>query len=167
MMLSKMLYDIQKKRISERTSKGESIDFTSHLIIDEAHNILNAEHIKNGDNWQDYRLSIFEEIIKEGRKFGFYLTLASQRPADISPTIMSQIHNFFIHRLVNDNDLDMLSRTVPTLDKNSYKMLPTLGKGEAMVTGNAMKIPMLLKVDKEESIRPKSDDIKLTTLWES
>ena len=163
MMLSKMLYDIQKKR----TSKVEWIDFTSHLIIDEAHNILNAEHIKNGDNWQDYRLSIFEEIIKEGRKFGFYLTLASQRPADISPTIMSQIHNFFIHRLVNDNDLDMLSRTVPSLDKNSYKMLPTLGKGEALVTGNAVKIPMLLKVDKEESIRPKSDDIKLTTLWKS
>ncbi|WP_278955626.1 ATP-binding protein [Lactobacillus apis] len=167
MMLSKMLYDIQKKRISEKTSKGEAIDCTCHLIIDEAHNILNAEHIKNGDNWQDYRLSIFEEIIKEGRKFGFYLTLASQRPADISPTIMSQIHNFFIHRLVNDNDLDMLSRTVPSLDKNSYKMLPTLGKGEALVTGSTMKIPMLLKVDKEESIRPKSDDIKLTTLWES
>ena len=163
MMVSKMLYDIQKKRISNT----ESIDFTYHLIIDEAHNILNSEHIKNGDNWQDYRLSVFEEIIKEGRKFGFYLTLASQRPADISPTIMSQIHNFFIHRLVNDNDLDMLSRTVPTLDKNSYKMLPTLGKGEALVTGNAIKIPMLLKVDKEESIRPKSDDVKLTKLWEN
>lgn len=163
MMVSKMLYDIQKKRISNT----ESIDFTCHLIIDEAHNILNSEHIKNGDNWQDYRLSVFEEIIKEGRKFGFYLTLASQRPADISPTIMSQIHNFFIHRLVNDNDLDMLSRTVPTLDKNSYKMLPTLGKGEALITGNAIKIPMLLKVDKEESIRPKSDDVKLTKLWEN
>lgn len=161
MMISKMLYDIQKKRISS----SKSIDSTCHLIIDEAHNILNSEHIKNGDSWQDYRLSVFEEIIKEGRKFGFYLTLASQRPADISPTIMSQLHNFFIHRLVNDNDLDMLSRTVPTLDKNSYKMLPTLGRGEAIVTGNAMKIPMLLKVDKEDTIRPKSDDVKLTDLW--
>lgn len=161
MMISKMLYDIQKKRISS----SKSIDSTCHLIIDEAHNILNSEHIKNGDSWQDYRLSVFEEIIKEGRKFGFYLTLASQRPADISPTIMSQLHNFFIHRLVNDNDLDMLSRTVPTLDKNSYKMLPTLGQGEAIVTGNAMKIPMLLKVDKEDTIRPKSDDVKLTDLW--
>ena len=161
MMISKMLYDIQKKRISS----SKSIDSTCHLIIDEAHNILNSEHIKNGDSWQDYRLSIFEEIIKEGRKFGFYLTLASQRPADISPTIMSQLHNFFIHRLVNDNDLDMLSRTVPTLDKNSYKMLPTLGKGEAIVTGSAMKIPMLLKVDKEDTIRPKSDDVNLTDLW--
>ena len=161
MMISKMLYDIQKKRISS----SKSIDSTCHLIIDEAHNILNSEHIKNGDSWQDYRLSVFEEIIKEGRKFGFYLTLASQRPADISPTIMSQLHNFFIHRLVNDNDLDMLSRIVPTLDKNSYKMLPTLGKGEAIVTGSAMKIPMLLKVDKEDTIRPKSDDVKLTDLW--
>lgn len=161
MMISKMLYDIQKKRISS----SKSIDSTCHLIIDEAHNILNSEHINNGDNWQDYRLSVFEEIIKEGRKFGFYLTLASQRPADISPTIMSQLHNFFIHRLVNDNDLDMLSRIVPTLDKNSYKMLPTLGKGEAIVTGSAMKIPMLLKVDKEDTIRPKSDDVSLTDLW--
>lgn len=161
MMISKMLYDIQKKRISS----SKSIVSTCHLIIDEAHNILNSEHIKNGDSWQDYRLSVFEEIIKEGRKFGFYLTLASQRPADISPTIMSQLHNFFIHRLVNDNDLDMLSRTVPTLDKNSYKMLPTLGKGEAIVTGSAMKIPMLLKVDKEDTIRPKSDDVNLTDLW--
>ncbi len=161
MMISKMLYDIQKKRISS----SKSIDSTCHLIIDEAHNILNSEHINNGDNWQDYLLSVFEEIIKEGRKFGFYLTLASQRPADISPTIMSQLHNFFIHRLVNDNDLDMLSRIVPTLDKNSYKMLPTLGKGEAIVTGSAMKIPMLLKVDKEDTIRPKSDDVSLTDLW--
>lgn len=137
------------------------------MIIDEAHNILNSEHADNTDSWQDYRLSVFEEIIKEGRKFGFYLTLASQRPADISPTIMSQIHNFFIHRLVNDHDLDMLSKTVPTLDKNSYKMMPTLSKGEALITGNAMKIPMLLKVDKEEMIRPKSDDVKLTELWKS
>ena len=46
-------------------------------------------------------------------------------------------------------------------------MIPTLGKGETLITGNAMKIPMLLKVDKEEMIRPKSDDVKLTELWKS
>lgn len=163
MMISKMLYEIQMKRVNDE----KKVNFTCHLIIDEAHNILNPEHTDNTDSWQDYRLSVFEDIIKEGRKFGFYLTLASQRPADISPTIISQIHNFFIHRLVNDHDLDMLSRTVPTLDKNSYKMIPTLGKGETLITGNAMKIPMLLKVDKEEMIRPKSDDVKLTELWKS
>ena len=64
-------------------------------------NKSNNESVK----WKDYRLEVFEEIIKEGRKFNFYITIASQRPADISPTIISQIHNYFIHRLVNENDL--------------------------------------------------------------
>lgn len=54
----------------------------------------------------------------------------------------------------------MLSRTVPTLDKNLYKMLSKIGKGETLVTGNAIKISKFLKVGKEESIRPKSDDVK-------
>ena len=51
------------------------------------------------------RLEVFEEIIKEGRKFGVFMTIASQRPSDISSTIVSQLHNYFIHRLVNDEDL--------------------------------------------------------------
>lgn len=52
-----------------------------------------------------------EEIIKEGRKFGVFLTIASQRPADIFPTIVSQIHNFLIHRLVNDRNLLLIDNT--------------------------------------------------------
>ncbi|MCC4384133.1 ATP-binding protein [Limosilactobacillus reuteri] len=162
MMLSKMIYDEQKQVYSTNKRIG-----TCHLIIDEAHNILNSEYRNNGDSWQDYRLSVFEEIIKEGRKFGFFLTLSSQRPADISPTIISQLHNFFIHRLVNDNDLQMLANTMPTLDRNSYKEISSLGQGEAVVTGNAMKVPALLKVDKEKHVRPKSDDLILTDLWSS
>ena len=160
MLLSKMIYDQHKNIINNNERKK-----TVHLIIDEAHNILN-DSIKNvGDDWQDYRLSIFEEIIKEGRKFGFYVTIASQRPADISQTITSQLHNFFIHRLVNDKDLRMLENTMPTLDKGSYKKIPTLGKGEAIVTGNALSIPLFIKVDKEETVRPNSDDIILTDIW--
>ena len=68
---------------------------TFHLIIDEAHNILSQQSNREAESWKDYRLELFEEIIKEGRKFGFFLTVASQRPADISETIMSQFHNFF------------------------------------------------------------------------
>lgn len=161
MFVSKMVYDKQKSKISSE----EKVDQTIHLIIDEAHNILNAENRHNGDSWQDYRLSVFEEIIKEGRKFGFFLTLASQRPADISPTIISQIHNFFVHRLVNDNDLKMLANTMPTLDRSSYSQISSLGQGEAIITGNAMKVPALVKIDKEKMIRPKSDDVVLTDLW--
>lgn len=163
MLLSKMIYDNQKNHVSNLNN--ENINCTKHLIIDEAHNILNAQYQNNGDSWQDYRLSVFEEIIKEGRKFGFYLTLASQRPADISPTILSQTHNYLIHRLVNDKDLKMLENTMPTLDRSSYQMIPSLGQGEAIITGNAMQVPVFVKVDKEETIRPASDDVKLTELW--
>ena len=160
MLISKMIYDQQKTKIAEN-----DVTCTSHLIIDEAHNILNAQNHSVGDTWQDYRLNIFEEIIKEGRKFGFYLTLSSQRPADISPTILSQVHNYFIHRLVNDNDLRMLVNTMPTLDKTSFNKIPSLGKGEVIITGNAIQVPVFVKVDKEEVIRPNSDDVVLTRLW--
>ena len=160
MLISKMVYDQQKTKIS-----GNDVTCTSHLIIDEAHNILNAQNHSVGDTWQDYRLNIFEEIIKEGRKFGFYLTLSSQRPADISPTILSQVHNYFIHRLVNDNDLRMLVNTMPTLDKTSFNKIPSLGKGEVIITGNAIQVPVFVKVDKEKIIRPNSDDVILTQLW--
>ena len=160
MLISKMVYDQQKTKIA-----GNDVTCTSHLIIDEAHNILNAQNHSVGDTWQDYRLNIFEEIIKEGRKFGFYLTLSSQRPADISPTILSQVHNYFIHRLVNDNDLRMLVNTMPTLDKTSFNKIPSLGKGEVIITGNAIQVPVFVKVDKEKIIRPNSDDVILTQLW--
>lgn len=161
MLLSKMIYDEQKKYVSI----GRYVRKTKHLIIDEAHNILNEQHKRNGDDWQDYRLSVFEEIIKEGRKFGFYLTLASQRPADISQTIMSQLHNYIIHRLVNEKDLNMLGSTMPTLDKFSYDMIPLLGQGEAVLTGSSIKVPILVKVNKEEMNRPQSDDVDLVMLW--
>lgn len=161
MLLSKMIYDEQKKYVSI----GRYVRKTKHLIIDEAHNILNEQHKRNGDDWQDYRLSVFEEIIKEGRKFGFYLTLASQRPADISQTIMSQLHNYIIHRLVNEKDLNMLGSTMPTLDKFSYDMIPLLGQGEAVLTGSSIKVPILVKINKEEMNRPQSDDVDLVMLW--
>lgn len=108
---------------------------------------------------------VFEEIIKEGRKFGFYLTLSSQRPSDISPTIMSQTHNYLIHRLVNDRDLTMLENTMPTLDRNSYLMIPSLGQGEAIITGSAMQVPVFVKIEKETKYHPSSEDVLLTELW--
>lgn len=163
MMFSKMIYDAQKYNISKCSGY---ITSTIHLIIDEAHNILNDSQQRNGDSWQDYRLFLFEEIIKEGRKFGFYLTLSSQRPADISETILSQVHNYFIHRLINERDLRMLENTMPTLDAQSYKTIPSLGQGECIITGNAVAVPIFTKINwQEEDPRPKSDDVVLTDIW--
>jgi len=139
---------------------------TLHLIIDEAHNILSEQSTREHEIWKDYRLELFEEIIKEGRKYGVYLTLSSQRPADISPTIVSQIHNFFIHRLVNDRDLMLLDNTISTLDSSSKALIPTLARGCCVVTGTAFDLPMILKIDPLlKQHRPSSDDVNLEELW--
>ena len=139
---------------------------TLHLIIDEAHNILSEQSTREHEIWKDYRLELFEEIIKEGRKYGVYLTLSSQRPADISPTIVSQIHNFYIHRLVNERDLMLLDNTISTLDSSSKSLIPTLAKGCCVVTGTAFDLPMILKIDPLLKVhRPSSDDVNLEELW--
>ncbi|WP_020006674.1 ATP-binding protein [Salinicoccus albus] len=115
----------------------------------------------------DYRLGLFEEIIKEGRKFGFFLTLASQRPADISPTILSQVHNFFLHKLVNERDLQIIDNSISTLDKVSKSMLPVLAQGVCIISGTALTMPVTVSVDFIDNInlRPESDTVLLTDLW--
>lgn len=141
-------------------------DKTFHLIIDEAHNILSMQSSRESESWKDYRLELFEEIIKEGRKFGFFLTLSSQRPADISPTIMSQIHNFFIHRLVNDRDLLLLENSISTLDSLSRSMIPNLARGCAIVTGTSFDLPMVVQFNElPKNQKPDSDDVDLLELW--
>lgn len=159
MLLAKMYYQNQKN------SGGSS----THLIIDEAHNILSSADSGSADALQDYRLHVFEEIIKEGRKFGFFLTLASQRPFDISTTIISQLHNNFIHRLVNEKDLQAILNSVPTMDRGSFAKLPSLGQGEVLVAGNGIPVPVFVKVPHSD-IRPESDDLVLvggeSPLWQ-
>ena len=141
-------------------------DRTVHLIIDEAHNILSQQPAREQESWRDYRLDLFEEIIKEGRKFGVFLTISSQRPADISPTIISQLHNFFIHRLVNDRDLFLLDNTISTLDNLSRNLISNLGRGCCVVTGTAFDLPMVLQVEQlEKAKQPDSEDVDLIKLW--
>jgi len=142
------------------------INKTLHFVVDEAHNILSQKSKREAESWKDYRLELFEEIIKEGRKFGVFLTLASQRPADISPTIISQIHNFFIHRLVNDRDLFLLDNTISSLDHVSRNLIPSLSKGACVVTGTSFDLPMLLQIDiLKKDKQPDSDDVNLKALW--
>jgi len=139
---------------------------TVHLIVDEAHNILSDQSSRESETWKDYRLELFEEIIKEGRKFGMFITIASQRPADISPTIVSQLHNFFIHRLVNDRDLYLIDNTISTLDSLSRSLIPGLSQGCCVVTGTAFELPMVIQVDRLPNERqPASEDVDLERLW--
>ena len=160
LLLAKHYYNHQKSIVESPITK------TIHLVIDEAHNILSQQSVREQESWKDYRLETFEEIIKEGRKFGVFITLASQRPADISPTIMSQIHNFFLHRLVNEKDLLLIDNTISTLDSISKDMIPNLAKGCCIVTGTSFDLPLVMQVSQlPKTQRPDSDDVDLVNLW--
>src|SRR5690606_20871688 len=84
LIIVKQLYD-------EHKDAGEFENKSLHIVVDEAHNILSSSSDRESETWKDYRLETFEEIIKEGRKFSTFLTVSSQRPYDISPTIISQL----------------------------------------------------------------------------
>ncbi|EPZ2422662.1 ATP-binding protein [Vibrio vulnificus] len=161
LLVTKHYYNSHKKLV-----KKSPPEKTLHLIIDEAHNILSQQSVREQANWKDYRLELFEELIKEGRKFGIFLTLSSQRPADISATIMSQLHNFFIHRLVNDRDLCLLDNTISTLDSVSRSLIPNLSRGSCIITGTSFDLPMLIQVDElNDESKPDSNDVTLSELW--
>ena len=141
-------------------SKGDATPrIISTIVIDEAHNLLSYDS-KQDDLVHDNTLKVFEKVVKEGRKFGVFLCAASQRPSDISPTVTSQLHNFFIHKLVNPNDIERIRKTVSFMGDGSLSMLSALGQGECILTGPAIHMPQYIYVHKlEETNKPNSDDI--------
>lgn len=158
LILSKHVYESQKKS----SDKSKYLN----IIIDEAHNILSYSSNRESETWKDYRLETFEEIIKEGRKFGTFLTLASQRPSDISSTIISQLHNYFLHRLINNKDIEAIEKTVSYLDKISFESLPILPTGTCIIAGLAAKLPVVVKMSPlDEEFQPNSQTIELTKYW--
>jgi len=157
MIICKNAYDKHKLNYNDKVL---------YIIIDEAHNILSNESERESSIWKEYRLEVFEEIIKEGRKFGVFLTIASQRPSDISDTIISQLHNYFLHRLVNKEDIRAIGKMVAFLDNASFEMIPILPQGACVFTGTASNFPVLVQVDiLQEWMQPKSQTIGLDELW--
>jgi len=154
LLLSRRLYDDQKYA---------SADCSLNIIIDEAHNILSTESYREAESWKDYRLETFEEIIKEGRKFGVFLTIASQRPHDISPTITSQAHNYFIHRLINEKDLAAIASTVSYIDRVTEESIPTLPTGTCVFSGVASQVPLKINIRQlADEAQPRSTTRKFT-----
>lgn len=159
MLLCKHLYDLKKER-------DPSNEYYLNLIIDEAHNILSLESSRESEAWRDYRLETFEEIVKEGRKFGVFLTLASQRPHDISPTIISQLHNYFLHRLVNNLDVQAIEKAVAYLDRVSFEQLPILPRGVCVVAGVSAQVPVIVRISPlPPEAEPNSRTMSVTSTW--
>lgn len=161
MLLSVKLYGEHKNHRG-----AEALTHSLNIIIDEAHNVLSYESQRESETWKDFRLETFEEIIKEGRKYGVFMTIASQRPSDISPTIISQLHNYFIHRLINNRDIEMVEKAISFLDKLSIETLPILPTGACILSGTITELPVIVQMDKiDEMHKPHSDNIRLISNW--
>ena len=137
--LARLLYNIQFwMEPSMRTP------FT--LICDEAHLYLPIKD--EADAVQKQALYNFERIAKEGRKYGVSILAVSQRPADVSKTILSQCNNFVVLRLTNEKDKGVIKNLLPDSLKSTIEFLPLLDVGEALVVGDAILLPSKILLDK-------------------
>lgn len=134
--------------------------FPVHLLLEEAHRYIASTPSR-------YALDaakVFERIAKEGRKYGMFLMVASQRPSELSKTVLSQCSNFVVHRIQNPDDLSQIRQMTPFISDAVLKRLPSLPKQHALVFGTSVNLPTTFRV-RDASPRPSSDDTKIVDLW--
>lgn len=134
--------------------------FPVHLLLEEAHRYISSTPSR-------YALDagrVFERIAKEGRKYGLFLMVASQRPSELSKTVLSQCSNFVVHRIQNPDDLSQIRQMSPSISEGVLRRLPTLPKQHALVFGNSVNLPTTFKVRSARPL-PASDDAKIVDLW--
>ncbi|MCP4764241.1 MAG: DUF853 family protein [archaeon] len=128
------------------------------IAYEEAHTYLN----KNDNN--SYSKKAVERIFKEGRKFGVGAMVISQRPSEISDTILAQIGTLIALRLTNSSDQGMVKSSAPDNLNSLIDLLPSLRIGEAVIVGESIKIPSRVRI-KLNNPRPTSEDPKLVESW--
>lgn len=152
-VLSKIILDYQKNHDTKA-------DKPINLIIEEAHRYIKDTHVNQGS----YEFDIFQRIAKEGRKYGMLMILSTQRPNDLSKSVVSQCSNFIVHRIQNPDDLNYIARMVPYIDKDTIDRLTYLQTGNALVFGSAIKIPMLTLFD-EANPNTDGNSAKISEKW--
>nr|WP_321456279.1 DUF87 domain-containing protein [uncultured Cohaesibacter sp.] len=131
-----------------------------HLILEEAHRYISERPSRFAIDAG----IIFQRIAKEGRKYGAFLIVASQRPSELSKTVLSQCNNFIIHRIQNPDDLLQIKQMTPFISETVLRRLPSLPKQHALIFGSAVKIPTTFRV-RDADPTPNSDDTQVRDLW--
>ena len=137
------------------------------LVMEEAHTFIKRynEDFENQDA-ATVCCQVFERIAREGRKFGLGLVLSSQRPSELSPTVLSQCNTYLLHRISNDRDQQLVHRLVPDNLRGLLRDLPSLPSQSAILLGWASELPVLVKMnDLPKSQQPRSDDPEFWDVW--
>ena len=131
-----------------------------HIIIEEAHRYV----LKGDTDTSLLGYNIFERITKEGRKYGMFLALITQRPSELSDTCISQCANFVILRTLHPLDLGYIKDMVPNVSSEVVLQLKNLKPGNCIAFGNAFKVPISMYIDLPDP-RPLSNNVDLETVW--
>ena len=151
-ILSKMLFSLAV----ENENRG-SIPF--HILIEEAH-----RYVQKDKDVEILGYNIFERITKEGRKYGIFLGLITQRPSELSDTTISQCSNFVILRTIHPKDLDYIKNMVPNISSEVVQQLKSLQPGNCIAFGTAFKVPISMHVEFPNPA-PNSNNVDLATIW--
>lgn len=156
-VLSRLVFEaIQRYR---RIYKKE---LPTTIVLEEAHTFLREFN----NNTNNICLETFERIAREGRKFGLSMVLSSQRPSELSQTVLSQCNTFLLHRIVNDRDQDLVKKLVPDSLSGLLKELPILPSRKAILVGWAFPIPVLVEMRfLSNEHRPQSNDPNFWDVW--
>ncbi|AVL20116.1 Bipolar DNA helicase [Enterobacter cloacae] len=159
-LISRLIFEFgyHSKKIKRKSNENQDIPIL--IVYEEAHKYAPKSDLSK------YRTSkeAIERIAKEGRKYGVTLLLASQRPSEISETIFSQCNTFISMRLTNPDDQNYVKRLLPDTVGDITNLLPSLKEGEALIMGDSISIPSIVKIEKC-TIPPSSIDIKYLDEW--
>jgi DNA helicase HerA-like ATPase len=161
-VISRLIFEALQRHIKETNEALPTV-----LVLEEAHSFVRKD-ADAGANAQaaDLCRQTFERIAREGRKFGLGLVLASQRPSELSPTVLAQCNSFLLHRIVNDVDQNLVRRLVPDALGGLLGELPTLPSQQAILLGWAVPTPVLVRIrDLQKPQRPRSDDPHFWETW--
>ena len=152
-VLSRMIFDYRKQRFGPDRQERPV-----HLILDEAH-----RYIRKDANYI-MRENIFEKIAREGRKYSLYLIISSQRPSELSQTVLSQCGNYIVHRIQNEVDMKYIYSVLPYFSEDYITKIKQAIPGEALIFGNCVPIPLLVKVTRANPA-PNSDNCIINKEW--
>lgn len=148
-----------------KVNKGKTLPTV--LVMEEAHTFI-KRYKDDAENQNSATIccQVFEKIAREGRKFGLGLVLSSQRPSELSPTVLSQCNSYLLHRISNDRDQELVQRLVPDNLRGLLRDLPSLPSRHAILLGWASELPVLVQMNAlPEEHRPKSEDPDFWGVW--
>jgi hypothetical protein len=160
-LIGRLILEFTQRINKVEAYKNRRGEYPIALILEEAQNYI-PEVDKNGK--KSITKKVFEKIAREGRKFGVSLIVSSQRPSELSKTILSQCNTFIVHKLQNPEDQRYIRQIVSSANEELLNQLPILPQQHAIIMGEAVRTPSQVRIN-DITKKPDSNNPKFIEQW--